>query len=86
MPYENRKQNYKRQLLERLRILVPQIRELEKQVFNPPKITDEWMEEYEKLNLLKVDLMIVKNHLNNIGNKYSGITEVSIDRNLFKNK
>lgn len=86
MPYETRKKNYKGQLLQRKRKLITQIIELEKQVFNPPKITDEWMEEYEKLNLLKVDLMIVKNHLNNIGNKYSGITEVSIDRNLFKNK
>ncbi|MCT4580811.1 MAG: hypothetical protein N4A35_05280 [Flavobacteriales bacterium] len=86
MPYDKKKSSYRQELEYRKKELIKQIKQLEKEVLNPPnKITDEWMKEYEQLNLLKVNLMTVKNHLTHLSINHSGLIEVTFNNSLFKN-
>ena len=79
--------NYKGDLYKRKRQLIKQIKNLQNIVYKAGvKMDDNWFKQYEKLNLLNIDLLTVKSRLNNIGNFTGGIEVIKVDSNQINNK
>ena len=77
--------NYKMDLKKRKTKIHQKIKELDKKLYAPNvKMNDEWFKNYEKLNLLNIDLITVKSRLNNIGNYTGGIEIMKVDINQNK--